>query len=90
MAVASVRLNLNGMGIDDVLDLLVTGGFVVVARVGGVIFTLSIVTVTALVLTIVGVVVIVLYAPVKVVVSGSLSINKNNYTFTFNEGYVSI
>jgi len=75
MAVASVRLNLYGMGIDDVLDLLVTGGFVVVARICGVVFTLGIVTVTALVLTKIGVVVIVLYAPVKVVVGGGLLIN---------------
>jgi len=76
MAVASVRLNLNGIGIDDVLDLLVTGGLVVVARVGGVVFTLGIVTVTALVLTKVGVIIIVLYAPVKVVVGRGLLINK--------------
>jgi len=75
VTVASVRLNLNGMGIDDVLDLLVTGGFVVVARICGVVFTLGIVIVTALVLTIVGVIIIVLYAPVKVVVSGGLLIN---------------
>ena len=81
---------MDGFRIDDVINLLVSGGFVVVASVDGIYVSFSVIAFTSLVLAIVGVVVIVLYAPVKVVVGGSLSININNYTFTFNEGYVSI
>jgi len=70
--VASIRLDLDGVGVDDVLDLLVAGGFVVVASVNVVVIAFGVVTVTALVLAVVGVVVIVLYAPIKVVVGGVL------------------
>ena len=68
MSVAAVRLNLNGMGVDDVLDLLVTSGLVIVSSVVGVIIALCVITVTALVLAVVSVIVVVFYAPVKVVV----------------------
>ena len=70
--VASIRLDLYGVCVDDVLDLLMTGRFVVVASVNVVVIALGVVTVTALVLAVVGVVVIVLYAPIKVVVGGML------------------
>ena len=68
MSVAAVRLNLNGMGVDDVLDLLVTSGLVIVSSVVGVIIALCVITVTGLVLAVVSVIVVVFYAPVKVVV----------------------
>ena len=72
MSVAAVGLNLNGMGVDGVLDLLVTGGLVVVADVLGINVSLGVVTFTSFVLAVVGVVVIVIHAPVKVVVGGVL------------------
>ena len=67
MAVSAIRLNLNGVGVDNVFDLLVAGGFVVVTDVVGVQFALGLVTVTALVLAVVGVIIIVLYMPVQFV-----------------------
>ena len=72
MSVTSIRLDLDGFRIDDVLDLLVTSGLRVVADVVGVQVALGVVTFTSLVLAVVGVVVVVLYAPVKVVVGGML------------------
>ena len=76
MTVTAVGLDLDGLGIDDVFDLLVTGGFVVVADVVSVQVALGAVTFTSLVLAVVGVVVVVLYAPVKVVVGGVLRLKK--------------
>ena len=70
--VASIRLDLDGVGVDDVLDLLVTGRLVVVADVLGVKVSLGVVSFTSFVLAVVGVIVIVLYAPIKVVVGGVL------------------
>ena len=72
MTVATVGLDLDGVRFDDVIDLLVTGRFIVVTGVDGVQVALGVVTVTALVLAVVVVVVVVLYAPVKVVVGGVL------------------
>jgi len=72
MSVTAIRLNLDGLRVDDVLDLLMTSGLRVVADVIGVQVALGVVTFTSLVLTVVGVVVVVLYAPVKVVVGGML------------------
>ena len=72
MAVTAVGLDLDGLRIDDVFDLLVTSGLRVVADVVGVQVALGVVTFTSLVLAVVGVVVVVLYAPVKVVVGGVL------------------
>ena len=72
MSVTAVGLDLDGMGIDDVINLLVTGRFVVVADVVSVQVAFGVVTFTSLLLAVVGVVVVVLYAPVKVVVSGVL------------------
>ena len=72
MAVTAVGLDLDGLRIDDVFDLLVTSGLRVVADVVGVQVALGVVTFTSLVLAVVGVVVVVLYAPVKVVVGGML------------------
>jgi hypothetical protein len=46
MSVTSVRLDLDGFRIDDVLDLLVTGGLVVVADVLGINVPLGVVTFT--------------------------------------------
>ena len=74
--VTAIRLDLDGVRFDDVIDLLVTGRFVVVASVDGVQVALGVVTVTALVLAVVVVVVVVLYAPVKVVVGGVLRLKK--------------
>ena len=76
MSIAAIRLNLDRMGVDDVLDLLVTGRFVVVATVNVVVFALGVVTVTALVLAVVGVVVIVLHLPIKFVMGGMLQLNE--------------
>ena len=70
--VTAIRLDLDGVRFDDVIDFLVTGGLVVVTGVDGVQVALSVVTVTALVLAVVVVVVVVLYTPVKVVVGGVL------------------
>ena len=72
MAVTAVGLDLDGLRIDDVIDLLVTSRLRVVADVVGVQVALGVVTFTSLVLAVVGVVVVVLYAPVKVVVGGVL------------------
>ena len=72
MSVTAIRLDLDGLRVDDVLDLLVTSGLRVVADVVGVQVALGVVTFTSLVLAVVGVVVVVLYAPVKVVVGGML------------------
>ena len=72
MAVSAIGLNLNGVGVDNVFDLLVAGGFVVVTGVNGVQVALGVVTVTSLVLSVVVVIIIVLHAPVKVVVGGVL------------------
>ena len=68
MSVTAIRLDLDGMGVDDVVDLLVTGGFGVVTDVDGVQVALGVVTLAGLVLAVVGVVIIVLHAPIKVVV----------------------
>ena len=68
MSVTAIRLDLDGFGIDDVFDLLVAGGFVVVARVAGAQVSLGFVTVTALVLAVVVVIVVVLNGPVELVV----------------------
>ena len=76
MAVTAVGLDLDGLRIDDVFDLLVTSGLRVVADVVGVQVALGVVTFTSLVLAVVGVVVVVLYAPVKVVVGGVLRLKK--------------
>jgi len=78
MAVTAVRLNLNGVRFDDVLDFLVTGWFRVIASVNSVQFALCVITVTALVLTKVSVIVVVLYTPVQVVMSGMLQLNHKN------------
>ena len=67
MSVTAIRLDLNGMGVDDVFDLLVTGRFVVVTDVVIVQVALGAVTLTALVLAVVGVIIIVLHAPVQFV-----------------------
>ena len=67
MAITAIRLDLNGVGVDDVFDLLVTGGFVVVTSVVGSQVPLGVVTVTALVLAVVIVIIIVLYMPVQFV-----------------------
>ncbi len=75
MTVATIRLDLDGLRIDDVIDLLVTSRLRVVADVVGVQVALGVVTVAALVLAVVVVVVVVLYAPVKVVVGGVLRLN---------------
>ena len=72
MAITAIRLDLNGVGVDDVFDLLVAGGFVVVTGVNGVQFALGVITVTSLVLSVVVVIIIVLHAPIKVVVGGVL------------------
>ena len=72
MTVTAIRLDLDGVSFDDVIDLLVTSRLRVVAGVDGVQVALGVVTVTALVLAVVVVVVVVLYAPVKVVVGGVL------------------
>ena len=76
MSVTSIRLDLDGFRIDDVLDLLVTSGLVVVADVLGINVSLGVVTFTSFVLAVVGVVVIVIHAPVKVVVGGVLKVIK--------------
>ena len=76
MAITAIRLDLNGVRINDVIDLLVAGGLVVVTGVYGVQVALGVVAVTGLVLAVVVVVVIVLHAPVKVVVSGVLDDTK--------------
>ena len=77
MAVTAVGLDLDGLRIDDVFDLLVTSGLRVVADVVGVQVALGVVTFTSLVLAVVGVVVVVLYAPVKVVVGRVLTELRN-------------
>ena len=73
--VPAIGLDLDGVRFDDVIDLLMTGGLVVVASVVGVQIAFGVVTITALVLAVVGVIVIVLYAPVKVVMGGVLQSN---------------
>ena len=72
MAVTAIRLDLDGVSFDDVIDLLVTSGLRVVAGVDSVKISLGVVTVSALVLAVVVIVVVVIYAPVKVVVGGML------------------
>ena len=72
MSVTAIRLDLDGMRIDDVINLLVSGGFGVVTGVNGVQFALGVITVTSLVLSVVVVIIIVLHAPIKVVVGGVL------------------
>ena len=72
MAITAIRLDLDGVGVDDVFDLLVTGGFGVVTDVDGVQVALGVVTLASLVLAVIGVVIIVLHAPIKVVVGGVL------------------
>ena len=72
MSVTAIRLDLDGLRIDDVINLLVAGGFVVVTGVNGVQFALGVITVTSLVLSVVVVIIIVLHAPIKVVVGGVL------------------
>ena len=72
MSVTAIRLDLDGLRVDDVLDLLMTSGLRVVANVVSVQVALGVVTVAAFVLAVVVVVVVVLYAPVKVVVGGVL------------------
>jgi hypothetical protein len=78
MSVTAIRLNLNGLRIDDVINLLVTCGFVVVASVDSINVSFSVVAFTRLVLAIVGVIVIVIYAPVKVVVGRMLRLIKTS------------
>ena len=86
MSVTAVRGNcLDGMRFDDVLDLLVTNGIVVITSVGGVEFTLGIVTVTGLLLAKVGVVVVVLHTPVKVVMRGVLSMKQSQLNVQVKE-----
>ena len=68
MTVTAIRLDLDGMGVDDVIDFLVAGRFVVVTDVVSVQVALGVVTLAGLVLAVIGVVIIVLHAPVKVVV----------------------
>ena len=68
----AIRLDLEGVSLNDVFDLLVPGWFVVVTGVNGVQVALGVVTVTALVLSVVVVIIIVIHAPVKVVVGGVL------------------
>ena len=68
MAVSAIRLNLNGVGVDNVFDLLVAGGFVVVTSVVGSQVPLGAVTLTALVLAVVGVIIVVIHTPIKFVV----------------------
>ena len=77
MSVTAIRLDLDGLRIDDVINLLVAGGFVVVTGVNGVQFALGLVAVTSLVLSVVVVIIIVLHAPVKVVVGGVLKIDSS-------------
>ena len=72
MAITAIRLDLDGMGVDGVIDFLVTGRFVVVTGVNGVQFALGVITITSLVLSVVVVIIIVLHAPIKVVVGGVL------------------
>ena len=89
MAITAIRLDLDGMGVDGVIDFLVTGGFGVVTGVNGVQFALGVITVTSLVLSVVVVIIIVLHAPIKVVVGGVLdgkSINQltNSRVNSFN------
>jgi len=85
VSVTAIRLDLDGFGIDDVFDLLVTGRFVVVADVVSVQVALGVVTITGLVLAVVGVVVVVLYAPVKVVVGRVLMELRNCISYNKNE-----
>ena len=72
MSVTAIRLDLDGVSLNDVINLLVAGRFVVVTGVNGVQVALGVVTVTALVLSVVVVIIIVLHAPIKVVVGGVL------------------
>ena len=72
MAVTAIRLDLNGVGVDDVFLFLVTSGFVVVSGVSGIEVALGVVTITALVLAVIVVVIIVIHAPIEVVVGGVL------------------
>ena len=57
---------------DDIVNLLMTGGFVLVTDVVSIQLAFGIVTFTNFVLTVVGIVVIVFYAPVKFVIRGVL------------------
>ena len=64
-----------GLSVDVVVELHVSGGFVVVTGVVGPDVALGVVTIASLVLTVVQVSVIVLNGPVEFVVSGSLRKN---------------
>ena len=68
MSVTAIRLDLDGVGVDDVVDLLVAGGFGVVTDVVSVQVALGVVSFASLVLSVVVVIIIVLHAPIKVVV----------------------
>ncbi len=61
-----------GLSVDDVVELHVSGGFVVVTGVVGPDVALGVVTIASLVLAVVQVSVVVLNGPVEYVVSGGL------------------
>ena len=63
-----------GLGVDIVIELHVTGGFVVVTGIISPDVSLGVVTITSLVLAVVQVSVIVLNGPVEFVVGGGLSL----------------
>jgi len=66
-----------GLGVDVVVELHVSGGFVVVAGVVGPDVALGVVAIASLVLAVVQVSVVVLNGPVELVVSGGLKDNFN-------------
>ena len=68
----AIRLDLEGVSLNDVFDLLVPGWFVVVTGVNGVQVALGVVTVTVFLLAVIDVIVIVLHAPIKIVMDGVL------------------
>ena len=74
--ITAIRLDLDGVGVDDVFLFLVTSGLGIVTGVNGVKVALGVVTITALVLAVIVVVVIVIHAPIEVVVGGVLPINQ--------------
>ena len=74
--ITAIRLDLDGVGVDDVFLFLVTGGLGIVTGVNGVKVSLGVVSLTGLVLAVIVVVVIVIHAPIEVVVGGVLPINQ--------------
>ena len=68
----AIRLDLEGVSLNDVFDLLVPGWFVVVTGVNVVQVALGVVTVTVFLLAVIDVIVIVLHAPIKIVMGGVL------------------